>query len=193
MDAIKHPAEPLSHYHCGMRENNRVCRIGAAVISAAIVVGLTACASAPPPVPAPGQDRVVEERVRAPSAGSGEELQVFGVRNPAVVALGRDARAAEEKQDLERAEMLLERALRIDGRDPAILQQMAEIQLARGRLGQAGTFAQRSFELGPQVGEICQRSLRTLVVVHERNGAWDRAQQARGRLKDCRVAPPDRF
>lgn len=163
------------------------------MIPAAIMLGLTACASAPPPVPAPGQDRVVEERVRAPSAGSSEELQVFGVRNPAVAALGRQARAAEDSENLERAEMLLERALRIDGRDPAILQQMAEVQLARGRLDQAGSFAQRSFELGPQVGEICQRSLRTLVVVHERNGAWDQAQQARGRLENCRIAPPERF
>jgi len=160
---------------------------------AAVVLLLAGCAAPSPPVPAPGDDRVVEERVRAPSAGSGEELQVFGVRNPAVAALGRQARAAEEEDDLQRAEMLLERALRIDGRDPAILQQMAEVQLARGRLDQAGSFARRSFELGPQVGEICQRSLRTLVVVYERGGAWDQAQRARGRLADCRVAPPERF
>jgi len=144
-------------------------------------------------VPEPGTDRVVDERVRAPSAGSGEELQVFGVRNPAVVALGRDAMEAEQAGDLERAEMLLERALRLDGRDPAILQQMAELHLARGRLDQAGSFARRSFELGPQVGEICQRSLRTLIVVHERSGEWEQAREARDGLSDCRVAPPERF
>jgi len=144
-------------------------------------------------VPEPGTDRVVDERVRAPSAGSGEELQVFGVRNPAVVALGRDAMEAEQAGDLERAEMLLERALRLDGRDPAILQQMAELHLARGRLDQAGSFARRSFELGPQVGEICQRNLRTLIVVHERSGEWEQAREARDGLSECRVAPPERF
>jgi tetratricopeptide (TPR) repeat protein len=154
---------------------------------------VAACAAPTPQAPAPGADRVVEERVRAPSGGSGEELQVYGVRNPAVVALSRDARGAEEDGDLERAEMLLERALRIDGRDPAVLQHMAEVQLARGRLDQARSFAQRSYELGPQVGEICERSLRTLIVVSERSAEWEAARSARARLSDCRVAPPERF
>lgn len=163
------------------------------IATTAVALSLAACGAWSPPVSEPGDDQVLEERVRAPSAGSGEELQVFGVRNPAVVALGRNALEAEEAGDLERAEMLLERALRIDGRDPAILQQMAELQLARGRLDQAASYAQRSFELGPQVGEICQRSLRTLVVVHERGAAWEEARKARDRLTGCRVAPPERF
>ena len=158
-----------------------------------VVAALAACAAPRPPVPPPGDDRVVDERVRAPSAGSDEELQVFGVRNPAVAALGRNAATAEQEGDLEHAEMLLERALRIDGRDPAILQQMAEVQLSRGRLDQAASYAQRSFELGPRVGEICQRSLRTLIVVHERAAAWEAARKARDRLSGCRVAPPERF
>ena len=161
--------------------------------AAAVVLTLAACAAPRPPMPGPGEDRVVEERVRAPSAGADEELQVFGVRNPAVAALGRDAATAEQQGNPERAEMLLERALRIDGRDPAILQQMAELQLVQGRLDQAASYAQRSFELGPQVGEICQRSLRTLIVVHERAAAWEEARKARDRLAACRVAPPERF
>ncbi|MEX2499611.1 MAG: tetratricopeptide repeat protein [Wenzhouxiangellaceae bacterium] len=176
-----------------MCENNGISRIANLAFMFAIALGLAACGAWSPPVSGPDDDRVLEERVRAPSAGSGEELQVFGVRNPAVAALGRNALAAEEEGDLERADMLLERALRIDGRDPAILQQMAELQLARGRLEQAGSFARRSFDLGPQVGEICQRSLRTLIVVHERSGAWEEARKAREGLAACRVAPPERF
>lgn len=168
-------------------------KLASKIAATAIALSLAACGAWSPPVTAPGDDQVLEERVRAPSAGSGEELQVFGVRNPAVAALGRNALEAEQEGDLERAEILLERALRIDGRDPAILQQMAELQLARGRLDQAASYAQRSFELGPQVGEICQRSLRTLIVVHERAAAWEEARKARERLADCRVAPPERF
>lgn len=118
---------------------------------------------------------------------------MFGVRNSAVAALGRNAEAAELEGDLERSEMLLERALRIDGRDTAILQQMAELQLARGRMDQAASYAQRSYELGPQVGEICERSLRTMIIVHERSAAWEDARRARNRLEACRVAPPQRF
>lgn len=146
-----------------------------------------------PNMPPPGEDRVVEQRVRAPSAGADNELQVFGVRNPAVAALGREADAAERGGDLDRALSLLERALRIDGRDPEILQQMAEIHLAEGRLDQAGSFASRAYELGPRVGEICQRSLRTLMVVSERSGHWDDAWGAYSKLPECRVAPPERF
>lgn len=173
-----------------MPEIKRIVSNAAAV---AAVLALAACAAPRLPVPDSGGDRVVDERVRAPSAGAGEELQVFGVRNPAVAALGRNAATAEQDGDLERAAMLLERALRIDGRDPAILQQMAELQLTRGRLDQAASYAQRSFELGPQVGEICQRSLRTLIVVHERQAAWEEVRRARDRLAACRVAPPERF
>lgn len=165
----------------------------AASTTLVLLLALAACGAPRPTGPGPSGGRVVDERVRAPSAGAGEELQVFGVRNPAVAALGRNAETAEQQGDLDRSEILLERALRIDGRDPAILQQMAELQLARGRLDQAISYAQRSFELGPQVGEICQRSLRTLIVVHERAAAWEEARKARDRLAACRVAPPERF
>lgn len=158
-----------------------------------LAAGLLAACAAAPPVPKPGEDRVVEERVRAPSEGSETELQVFRVRNPAVEALGREALTAEHAGDLARSEMLLERALRIDGRDPFILQQMAELQLTQGRLQSARAFAQQAWELGPQVGEICQRTLRTLVVIAEREQRWDDAYQLGSRIGECRVAPPARF
>lgn len=159
----------------------------------AVLLALLAAACAGPP-PVPDDRRTVEERVRAPAAGSGnEELQVYGLRNPAVASLDRQAEAAEQAGNLERAAQLLERALRIDGRDPEILQRMAEVQLQRGDLDQAEHYATRADELGPRVGQICQRTLRTLIVVHERNQNFDRAARARARLDECRVAPPERF
>jgi Tfp pilus assembly protein PilF len=158
---------------------------------AAAVLLLAACAAAPP---APDERRTVEDRVRAPALENDDAaLQVYTLRNPAVESLERQARAAETDGDLARAEQYLERALRIDGRDPAALQLMAEIQLQQGRIDQAGGFAQRSWEAGPQVGALCERTLRTLIVVHERMSEWDQAQRARDRLPRCRVAPPERF
>jgi Tfp pilus assembly protein PilF len=158
---------------------------------AAILLLLAACAAAPP---APDERRTVEDRVRAPAIENDDTaLQVYTLRNPAVESLERQAQAAETDGDLTRAEQYLERALRIDGRDPAALQLMAEIQLQQGRIAQAGGFAQRSWDAGPQVGELCQRTLRTLIVVHERQSEWDLAQRARDRLPSCRVAPPERF
>ena len=158
---------------------------------AAITVLLAACAATPP---ATDERRTVEDRVRAPAIeNDGAELQVYTLRNPAVESLERQARTAETEGDLDRAEQLLERALRIDGRDPAALQFMAEVQLQQGRIDQAGSYAQRAWEAGPQVGAICQRTLRTLIIVHERASEWDQAQRARDRLSQCRVAPPERF
>ncbi len=161
----------------------------------AIALLLAACTPSRPPgsgTAPPGG--LPSERVRAPAAGSDDStLQVYRLRNSAVVALGRQAEQAEQAGDLERAGSLLERALRIDGRDAEILQQMAELQLARGDLEQAGVFAERARELGPGVGELCERSLRVLMLVHERDGQYDRAWQAYSDLADCRVAPPARF
>jgi len=163
-------------------------------LSVCLVLVLAGCAAPRPPVPAePTDERTVEERVRAPSAGADNQLQVYAVRNPAVAALGRQAEQAERDGDPARAEQLLERALRIDPRDPEILQLMAEIQLAQGRLEQAGGFATQAWEHGPRVGEICERSLRTLMVVHEREGEYDKAWRAFESLPECRVAPPERF
>jgi len=159
-----------------------------------LLPGLVACGARGPVTPDdPAGDRALEARVRAPSAGSPDQLQVFGVRNSAVVTLGRQAREAERAGDLQRARSLLERALRIDGRDAQVLQQMAELQVALGDLEQAGSFAARAFEFGPKVGEICERSLRTLMLVHERAGEYDRAYRAFENLPECRVAPPERF
>lgn len=166
------------------------------VVSLLLVVMLVSACSGhrwTPPSAGGPEDRVVEDRVRAPSAGSDNELQVFGMRNPAVAALGREAEAAERAGDRERAMRLLERALSIDGRDAETLQHLAEIHLAEGRLDQAGSFASRAYELGPKVGDICRRSLNTLMVVRERSGEWNEAWGAYSQLSKCRVAPPERF
>lgn len=158
---------------------------------AAATLLLAACAATPP---APDERRTVEDRVRAPALeNDAAALQVYTIRNPAVQSLERQAETAEANGDLGLAEQLLERALRIDGRDPTILQRMAEVQLQQGRIDAAGGFAQRAWDVGPQVGALCERSLRTLVVIHERNAEWDRAQRWRDRLSQCRVAPPERY
>ena len=175
--------------HTVQTRNRSSTRLG---VLLPVALLLAACAASPP-IPAPGEDRTIEERVRAPSVGDREALQVFTLRNPAVVALGEQALAAESAGDLQQAEQLLERALRIESRDPAILQQMAEVQLAQNRPGQAIGFATRAFDQGPRVGELCERSLRTLIVAFERSSQWTDAQGARDRLPGCRVAPPERF
>lgn len=187
----------------GQRVRARCCSARGSMLSMSrrlvfplvLVLLLAACApSRPPGSETASPAGVPSERVRAPAAGTDDSaLQVYRLRNTAVIALGRQAAQAAQAGDLERAGGLLERALRLDGRDAEILQQMAELHLVRGDLQQAGVFAERARELGPGVGELCERSLQVLMQVHERDGQYDRAWQAYSKLADCRVTPPDRF
>jgi tetratricopeptide (TPR) repeat protein len=160
----------------------------AMIITAAGI--LTACATQ---APAPVEDRNVTEQVRAPAAEESRGLQVYPLRNPAVTELNEAAARAENDGDLERAAMLLERALRIEPRDPELLQNMAEIKLGQSDWEQAESYASRSFDVGPRVGELCQRNWRTLALARERMGQHEIAHEARERLQRCQVEPPPRL
>lgn len=170
--------------------------------AAAILVSLLcACASqipAPvderslsvePPPPPPAQARV-DEKVRDPARGDGAGVQVYPLQNPGVRDLLAQAREAERGGDLERAATLLERALRIQPRDPELLQQMAEIQLARNQFEQALSFAARSFDVGPKVGELCARNWRTVGEAREELGDMPGAEEARQRAQSCAERKP---
>ncbi|MEE4305171.1 MAG: tetratricopeptide repeat protein [Wenzhouxiangella sp.] len=151
---------------------------------------LAACAPWQPTL----DDPEIAEQVRAPEGGGASRgLQVYPLRNPAVRELEKAAEAARSEGDFDRAESLLERALRIEGRDPELLQRMAELQLSRGRWEQAESYAMRSWELGPQVGDICRRNWRTMALARERDGDVIKAAQARERVEICPVEPPERY
>jgi len=155
-----------------------------------IAIGLGACAWQPP---APDEDRSTAERVRAPAPEQSGGLQVLPLRNPAVSELTEAAVQAEQDDDLERAAMLVERALRIESRDPELLQYMAEIKLGQSDWGQAESYASRSFDVGPRVGELCQRNWLTVAMARERQARHDDAHQARERVQACKIEPPPRF
>ena len=79
---------------------------------------LASCATQPM---AP-QEPDVDARVRQPAQQDSAGVQVFPLENPAVTELLADASAAESNGQFEQASMLLERALRIQPRNPEILQ-----------------------------------------------------------------------
>ena len=107
-----------------------------------------------------------------------------------MVQLTADARRAEANGDLDQAVVSIERALRIQPRDPELLQHMAELQLQRGYTQQALNFAVRSWETGPRMGEICARNWRTIGVAREQLGDRSGAREAEGRATDCGVTRP---
>ena len=112
-------------------------------------------------------------------------MQVFPLQNPAVKDLLADARSAESVGDYNKAATLLERALRIEPRDPEILQDMADVQLKNRDYQQALNFAIRSYDSGPRTGELCQRNWQTIEEAREKLGDSSGAAEARQRVEQC--------
>jgi tetratricopeptide (TPR) repeat protein len=157
------------------------------LVAAIPVVMLSACAGYSL---APSGDREVESRVREPAAEESEGVQVFPLQNPAVKELLADASNAETAGDYDQAAILLERALRIQPRDPEILQAMAEVQLQKQDYEQALNFAVRSYDIGPRVGEICNRNWRTISVAREHLGDASGSAQAEQKALVCMNTKP---
>jgi len=143
--------------------------------------------------PAPVEEREVTTRIREPARQDSEGVQVFPLQNPAVKELLADASAAEAGGDFDQAATLLERALRIQPRDPEILQHMAEVQLQKDDYEQALNFAVRSYDTGPRVGEICSRNWRTISVAREHLGDNNGSVEAEQRATACMNTKPGRL
>ncbi len=152
-----------------------------------IALLLAACSSQPP---APIKDKEIDSRVRTPASEDSAGVQVYSFQNPAVKELTAQALVAERAGDLDQAGGYLERALRIEPRDPQLLQHMAEIKLQKEDYQQALSFAVRSYEIGPRVGEICSRNWRTISVAREHLNDSNGASDAEARAARCMNTRP---
>ena len=165
-------------------------KIKISVAGVLVLLLLAACSSQSP---APVEEREVTTRVRVPASQDSEGVQVYSLQNPAVKQLTTQARDAERAGDLEQAGSYLERALRIQPRDPQLLQHMAEIKLQEQDYQQALNFAVRSYDTGPRVGEICSRNWRTISVAREHLDDVNGAIEAETRAGKCMNTKPEGF
>lgn len=132
----------------------------------------------------------IDERVRAPSAGQADASAGRPtVRNPALTELERESDQARSEGDLARAETLLERALRMDSRDPQLLENMAEVQLALGHWEQAETFAERARAARSDSADQCRRSWRMVALAREGAGNMKGAVRAWNEAEACLKTP----
>jgi tetratricopeptide (TPR) repeat protein len=154
-----------------------------------LMLALAGCSTAPTQPGDTGSDEV-DTRVREPARQDSDGVQVYPLRNPAVEELVGEADEAEAVGDLDQAAVLLERALRIQPRNPEILQLMAEIQLQKKDYEQALTFATRSYDIGPRVGEICSRNWRTISVAREYMGNPSGSAEAEEKAVSCMNIKP---
>ncbi len=166
------------------------CRFGLAAGLAALVILLGACAA---PGRTPHEEPDVDSRVRQPARADSAGVQVYSLKNKAVVELMEKAKDAEKRGHLNDAAELLERAMRIQPTNPELLQQMAEVQLGRKDFQQALSFSQRSYEIGPRVGEICSRNWRTTSVAREYLGDRKGSGEAERRAGQCMNTKPSSY
>jgi Tfp pilus assembly protein PilF len=103
------------------------------------------------------------------------------------------AACSSQPGNLDQAGGYLERALRIQPRDPQLLQHMAEVKLQKEDYQQALNFAVRSFDIGPRVGEICSRNWRTISVAREHLDDANGASDAEARASQCMNTRPKGF
>jgi len=155
-----------------------------------ITLLLAACSTQQP---APIKDKEIDSRVRAPATEDSAGVQVYSLQNPAVKELTSQALVAERAGELDQASGYLERALRIEPRDPQLLQHMAEIKLQKEDYQQALNFAVKSYEIGPRVGEICSRNWRTISVAKEHLNDTNGASDAEARATRCMNTKPKRL
>ncbi len=156
-------------------------------------VGILAACSSQPPVPIQERSVDIEQEVRQPAEIEGAGLQVRPLQNPGVRELVSQADQAEQNGDLNQSSIYLERALRIQPRDPELLQRIAEIKLQQESYEQALNYASRSYDVGPKVGEICSRNWRTISVSREFLDDYAGAEQARQSSSACAAKKPEGF
>jgi outer membrane PBP1 activator LpoA protein len=176
----------LSGTNCLARKINNL-------LTAVLVACFLAACATPGPAPAPVEEREVQERVREPASQQNSGVQVYPLQNPAVKSLVEEAREAESAGNYDTAAVSLERAMRIQPRNPELLQYMAEIQLHKKDYDQAMSFAIRSFDTGSRVGEVCSRNRHTISVARDHKGDKNGAQEAKQRAGECMSTKPQQY
>lgn len=164
------------------------------IIVLMLTVLLSACAGSGTTKPARSPlSNEVETEVRDAASRESEGIQVQPLQNPAVRQLLASAGASESAGQLEQASQMLERGLRIEPRDPELLQRLAEIRLQQKDWQQAINFANRSYDVGAQVGEMCARNWRTIALANDYIGDAQAADSARGQVEYCMRKRPQKY
>lgn len=128
------------------------------------VVALCGCAAPPPKPVEPAFDgAALVKIIRAAGAASSTELDVQPLRDPQVEDLRQQAQQLEGKRMYRGAADLLDRAMKLNAEDPALLQDRAELALLLRDPAQAQRLAKQAIDLGSTTGPLCRRHWETLL------------------------------
>ena len=146
-----------------------------------------------PQAQADANTQAIVASIRAAGAQFESSVEVKPLRDPAVDGLLKQAHDFEAQNQIPQALDAVSRALKIAPNAPDILQFEAELQIQAHDWNEAGTLAQKSWELGPKVGALCARNQQTIVHVRESRGDAAGATQAKQQLSGCKVPAPARY
>lgn len=125
----------------------------------------------PPPVIEQGSQAPGEQRLPPPVVSVPQPAPVTRPRSPAVVALIDTAEQQANSGDLEAAAASLERAIRIDPRNPVLWYHLATVRLAQGDSQAAEQLAVKSNSLAS--GNAVQQSRNWKLIARARRARQD--------------------
>ena len=132
-----------------------------------LILLLAGCAQAPAPAPAPEPPPVAETPIKpAPQ------------ENVAIAGLLQSARSDSAAGRLTNAAATLERALRIEPRNPRLWQELARVRLKQGEYAQAESVASRSNSFAGRDDGLRADNWRLIAQAREARGDPDGARAA---------------
>ncbi len=160
----------------------------------ALAVGLSACASNttstryPPPViqrsPPPSAETFPRgEPAPMPSPARRNDTPAGPAGGPAVIALLHRADQQYMDQDLGSAAATLERALRIEPRNPLLWHRLASVRLDQGQIDQAMQMAAKSNSLAGGNHGLLARNWQLIALAHRAKGDLNAARTAEDRAR----------
>lgn len=154
------------------------------------VVLLAACRTTPP---APVEERMTGEQVRQQAKQQKSLVEVYSLGDPAAEQWMNRAYDAEDQGDIAGAISHVTEALKVAPDDSEYWQYLAELELQNEDYQSAVEHAQRSYDNGPKLGQLCYRNW---LVISRALTALDREAEAAGaRLQadQCPVEAPERY
>lgn len=118
--------------------------------------------------------------------GSAQDSSPAAEGSPAVQALLNQARALRDEENYPQAAAALERALRIEPRNPAVYAELAEVMLAQGLPDEAENLARRSNSLSAGDAQLRARNWMTIAAAMRARGDNANADAAERRAQQLR-------
>jgi hypothetical protein len=133
-------------------------------VAGSLAALLAACAAPTRPAPTPAFDGVALVKIiRTAGAAQSTELDVQPLRDPQVEDLRQQAAQLEAKRMYRGAADLLDRAMKLNAEDPALLQDRSELALLLLDAAQAEQLAKQAIALGSTTGPLCRRHWESLL------------------------------